>query len=85
MIGKKPMGALSFKLAWRLGSMIQAAFLPFGVRPPITAQGVGIMGADNDVSNRRAKDELGWRTRVSWEDAKAAIAAWVREEYRPPV
>jgi nucleoside-diphosphate-sugar epimerase len=42
------------------------------------------MGRNLDVSNRRAKDELGWRTRVSWEDAKAAIAVWVREEYRPP-
>jgi len=35
------------------------------------------MGTDNDGSNRRAKEELGWKTR-------AAIEIWVREEYKPP-
>ncbi len=84
LVGKRPRGSLPFGLAWRLGWVVQAAFLPLGVRPPITAQAVGIMGRDLDISNRRAKEELGWRTRVPWEKAKAEIEAWVREEYRPP-
>ncbi len=84
LVGKKPLGSLPYKTAWRLGWIIQAPFLPFGVRPPITAQAVGIMGTDNDVSNRRAKEELGWSTRVPWEEAKKVIEKWVREEYRPP-
>ena len=84
LVGKKPAGSLPFGLAWRLGWIVQTLCLPFGVRPPITAQAVGIMGRDLDTSNRRAKEELGWRTRVSWEEARSAIERWVREEYRPP-
>ena len=84
LIGKKPTGSLPFGFAWRLGWVVHAICAPFGIRPPITAQSVGIMGRDNDVSNRRAREELGWSTRVSWEEAWAAIEKWVREEYSPP-
>ena len=82
LIGRQPTGSLPYKLAWRLGWVVQTLFLPLGVRPPITAQAVGIMGRDLDVSNRRAKEELGWRTRVPWEEAKATIENWVQSEYR---
>jgi nucleoside-diphosphate-sugar epimerase len=84
LVGKKPMGSLPCKAAWRLGWIIQTALLPLGVRPPITAQAVGIMGTDNDVSNRRAKEELGWKTRVPWDEAKVVIEQWVHDEYKPP-
>lgn len=83
LVGKKPTGSLPYKAAWRLGWIVQTAFLPFGVRPPVTAQAVGIMGRDNDVSNRRAKEELGWSTRVPWETAREVISAWVTEQYQP--
>lgn len=84
LIGKKPTGSLPFKLGWRLGWIVQTVFLPLKVRPPITASAVGIMGRDLDVSNRRAKEELGWKTRVTWDEARAAIETWVRDEYQPP-
>jgi nucleoside-diphosphate-sugar epimerase len=82
LIGRKPAGSLPFGMVWRLGWIVQTIWLPFGVRPPITAQAAGIMGRDLDVSSKRARDELGWETRVTWEEAKAAIEAWVRENYR---
>ncbi len=85
LIGKKPFGSLPFKLAWRLSWLVQAAFLPFKVRPPITALGVGVLGRDLDVSNRRAREELGWKTRIPWEEAQAAIERWVRTEYKTNV
>jgi nucleoside-diphosphate-sugar epimerase len=84
LIGKKPMGSLPFKLSWRLGWIVQTIFLPLKVRPPITALAAGIMGRDLDISTRRAREELGWKTRVPWEEAQEAIAAWVRDEYQPP-
>jgi 2-alkyl-3-oxoalkanoate reductase len=84
LTGKKPAGSFPYSAAWRLGWVVQTAFLPFKVRPPLTAQAVGIMGRDLDVSNRRSKEELGWNTRVSWEEAKSAIEQWVHEEYKPP-
>ncbi|NPV59995.1 MAG: NAD-dependent epimerase/dehydratase family protein [Actinobacteria bacterium] len=84
LVGKKPAGSLPFGLAWKLGWIVQTLYLPLKVRPPITAQAVGIMGRDLDISNRRAKEELGWSTRVSWDEARSAIERWVREEYKPP-
>ena len=84
LVGKKPAGSLPFGLAWKLGWIVQTLYLPFNARPPITAQAVGIMGRDLDISNRRAKEELGWSTRVSWDEARSAIERWVREEYKPP-
>ncbi len=84
LIAKKPTGSLPFKFAWRLAWIVQTLFLPFGVRPPISAMSVAIMGRDLDISTRRAEEELGWKTRVPWEEARAAIEKWVREEYNPP-
>ncbi|MDD5668140.1 MAG: NAD-dependent epimerase/dehydratase family protein [Actinomycetota bacterium] len=84
LVGKKSTGSLPFNMAWSLGWIVQTAFLPFGARPPITAQAVGIMGTDNDVSNRRANEELGWKTRIPWEEAKKIIEKWVHENYKPP-
>ncbi len=84
LIGKRPRGSLPFGLAWKLGRICDAVFAPFNVRPPITAQAVGIVGRDLDVSTRRAEEELGWRTRIPWEEAWGSIERWVREEYRPP-
>ncbi len=83
LIGKKPIGSLPFSLAFKLGWVCQTIFTPLGIRPPIVAYTVGLTGRDNDVSNRRAKEELGWRTRVPWEEAWSAIEKWVREEYVP--
>ncbi len=84
LVGKRPRGTLPFVVAWRLGKACDRLFAPLGVRPPITAQGAAIVGRDLDISNRRAKEELGWRTRVSWEEAWEDIRRWVLEEYRPP-
>lgn len=81
LVGKKPSGSLPFRLAWYIGYITHQLCVPFGLRPPITHQAVGIMGRDNDVSNRRAKEELGWRTRIPWEEAWATIERWVKEEY----
>lgn len=84
LIGKKPAGSLPFGVAWKMSWLVQTALLPFKVRPPSSALAVGVMGRDLDVSSRRAREELGWRTRVGWEEARADIEAWVREEYKAP-
>jgi nucleoside-diphosphate-sugar epimerase len=45
----------------------------------ITSHSVGLMGRDCDVDTEKAKTELGWQTRVSYEEAMKEIGAWVRE------
>lgn len=69
LVGRRPRGSLPFGLAWRLGRACDALLSPLGVRQPVTALAVGVMGRDLDVSTRRAREELGWSTRVPWEEA----------------
>ncbi len=82
MIGKKPAGSLPYPVAWTLASIIERIFTPLGLRPPITRLAITTMGRDNDVDNSKAKQELGWRTRVSYPEAMDAIQKWVKHVFR---
>ena len=80
LIGKKPFGSLPTRAAWAIGHLLELAYLPFfPARPPITRMAVAVMGFDNDVDTTRAREELGWSTRVSYEEAMEAVSGWVRE------
>ena len=50
-----------------------------GLRPVFTRHSAGLMGRDNDVDTTKARAELGWETRVTYEQAKKEIRAWVEE------
>ena len=82
-IGKKPRGNLPFKLAWRLGGLMETLLTPLGIRPTMTRLAAGVMGKNLDVDNSRAKAELNWRSRVDLEEAMAEIEKWVKEVYVP--
>jgi nucleoside-diphosphate-sugar epimerase len=82
-IGKKPLGNIPFKLAWFLGHLLEIILTPFGLRPPMTRLAAGVMGRNNDVDNSRARDELGWKSLVTLDDALLEIEKWVREIYIP--
>jgi nucleoside-diphosphate-sugar epimerase len=69
------------KLAWILSGIVEGLYAPFNVRPPATRAAVAIMGRDLDVDNTRAKKELGWKTRISYEEAMKTISAWIKEHY----
>jgi nucleoside-diphosphate-sugar epimerase len=79
ILGKQPVGSIPFKVAWTGGSILEKILTPFRLRPPVTRLAAGVMGRDNDVDNTRAKQELGWRTRVSYRDAMEEIRRWVLE------
>lgn len=80
IIGKKPAFSLPTPLAWRLATMIELAYLPFyPANPPMTRMVVGVMGFDNDVDCTRARQELGWQTRVTYREAMEAVTDWVRD------
>jgi nucleoside-diphosphate-sugar epimerase len=80
IIGKKPMGSLPTRVAWAIGHLTELAYAPFfPARPPFTRLAVGVMGYDNDVDTTRAREDLGWSTGVSYEEAMAAVEAFVHE------
>ena len=83
LVGKKPRGNIPFSVAWQLGRLMEWVCTPLGLRPPVTRLAVGVMGRDNDVSNKKAKTELGWQTRVSYEAGMDAIARHVADTLLP--
>ena len=83
LIGKKPLGNIPFQLAWVLGHLLEVILAPFGLRPPMTRLAAGVMGRNNDVDTSRAREELGWKSRVGLDEAMDEIERWVREVYIP--
>jgi nucleoside-diphosphate-sugar epimerase len=53
-------------------------------RPLLSRQAVHVLGRDQDFSNRKARETLGWAPRVSYRDGLAATIEWLREEYLTP-
>lgn len=70
---------LPFPAAWALATAFDRVLRPLGVETEITRQAIGLVGRDHDVDTSRAKDDLGWRTRVPYEEAIQTI----REHLRP--
>jgi oxidoreductase len=50
-------------------------------RPLLSRQAVHVLGRNQDFSNRKARDILGWAPRVSYPDGLEATIKWLREEY----
>jgi nucleoside-diphosphate-sugar epimerase len=46
--------------------------------PLLSRQAVHVLGVDQSFSNRKARELLGWRPRVGYEDGLAATLAWLR-------
>jgi nucleoside-diphosphate-sugar epimerase len=80
-IGKSPTGSMPFWLAWALGSFFEAFLTPFGIRPPMTRLAAGVMGKDLSVDASRARQELGWESRVSQDEAMQRIKEWIETCY----
>jgi nucleoside-diphosphate-sugar epimerase len=83
MIGKKPFGSIPFPIAWTMGSICETLFTPLGIRPPMSRLAAAVMGRNNAVDCTRAKQELGWKTIVSKEEAFEQIEKWVKEVFVP--
>jgi nucleoside-diphosphate-sugar epimerase len=53
-------------------------------RPLLSRQAVQVLGRDQDFSNRKARETLGWAPGISYEDGLTATTDWLREEYLTP-
>jgi 2-alkyl-3-oxoalkanoate reductase len=83
MLGKKPIGSVPYSVAWVTGTIAEKLLTPLGIRPPATRLAAAIIGRNNDVDNTKAKNELGWKTNVSYEDAMKEIREYVTTHLKP--
>jgi nucleoside-diphosphate-sugar epimerase len=49
--------------------------------PLLSRQAVQVLGLNQDFSNRRAREMLGWEPRVDYPAGLEATLAWLRSEY----
>ena len=80
-VGKTPKGGLSFKVAWTLGGIVEKLLSPLGIRPPMTRLAAAVMGLDNSVDNGLARQELGWESPISQNEAMKRIESWAKTNY----
>jgi 2-alkyl-3-oxoalkanoate reductase len=83
LIGKKitpfTFAEVPFALAWPGAGAVGALCAVLRVKTSFTRHNVGMMGRDNDIDNTKAKRELGWRTRVPYDEALRLIGAWIKD------
>jgi nucleoside-diphosphate-sugar epimerase len=74
--GIKPSNrVISAKAAWRLASIMEAAWrtLPLGKEPPMTRQMIRLIGQSFTLDISKARNELGYRPVKSWEEGLAEM------------
>lgn len=74
--------SLPFAVAWPLAKLFDRTLRPLGIETEITRQMIGLTGRDNDVDTTRAKQELGWKTRVPYEEGIRAIENYAKDRFR---
>ena len=50
-------------------------------RPLLSRQAVHVLGRNQNFSNRKVRDTLGWAPGATYEDGLAATIKWLREDY----
>jgi len=78
---KKPSGTIPFRLALAIAWVCDMLYTPMRLRPPITRFSVYITGLDYDVDTAITRKQLGWKTKVTYEEAMERIGEWVKEVY----
>ncbi len=74
---------LPFPVAWTAATIFDRVLRPLGIETEITRHVIGLTGRDNDVDTTRAKEDLGWRTRVPYEEAMEVIRDYAGRLGRP--
>jgi nucleoside-diphosphate-sugar epimerase len=83
----RPWLSLPYRPALALGRAFEQGYRGLrratGVSSPalLSRQAVQVLGVDQDFSNRKARELLGWEPRTSYEDGLAATLAWLSSEY----
>ena len=84
-IGATPKFAkLPFSIAWPVATLFDRVLRPLGIETEITRQVIGLTGRDNDVDTTRAREDLGWRTRVPYEEGIRTIREYAKGLFPTP-
>ncbi len=79
--------SMPYRLASPLGSALEQGYRAVRrathVQTPalLSRQAVQIMGIDQDFSNQKARELLGWEPRVTYADGMQTTVAWLRDEH----
>jgi nucleoside-diphosphate-sugar epimerase len=69
--------SIPFAVAWQLARPIGGASSIFGWKTSLTRHNVAMMGRNNDLDTSKARRELGWKTRIPYDEAKERIRDWM--------
>jgi nucleoside-diphosphate-sugar epimerase len=81
--------SLPYWLALSIGFSLEHAYrlarrsTGLSAAPLLSRQAVQVLGRDQDFSNRKLRDTLGWEPRVGYAAGLAATVDWLRAEYLP--
>jgi len=70
---------IPFGVAWPLAGLIGGASSIFGMKASLTRHNVAMMGRNNDLDTSKARRELGWKTRILYDEAKERIREWMKQ------
>ena len=79
--------SLPYRLANGIGFSLEHGYrfmratTGLGVAPLLSRQAVQVLGIDQNFSNRRARETLGWEPRVGYADGLGATLDWLRTDY----
>ncbi len=82
VIGGKSRGNMPFKFAWVLTGILETIFRLLNIKSPYTKVTIGLVGRDLSVNSSKARSQLGWKTRVSYEQGMTKIKNWIKEFYK---
>ena len=77
IVGQKPSGSTPKFLAFGMASVFEKVFPLFGANPPISKKAVMATGSDRRVITAKAQNELGWSSKVSYQQSMDKIRKWV--------
>jgi len=69
--------SIPFGVAWQLAGLAGGVISRFGWKTSLTRHSVAMMGRNNDLDTSKARRELGWKTRVSYDEARERIRDWM--------
>jgi len=73
MKGKKIGRSIPFRIAYTIAIIAEIIFPLFGKTPPLAKKSVQATGRNRTVSTRKAREELGWQSLISYEASMRRI------------
>jgi nucleoside-diphosphate-sugar epimerase len=78
--GRKPSGNMPKAIALPAAALMEKLLPLLGKKPPISRKAVMATGSDRRVSTQKARRELGWSSKISYQDSMKRIEAWVKSQ-----